>query len=87
MRRPSAAPSRFDTAGPATGEGTENACADEMSARVLGIIRTYRMGREVEPGNLCPKPVPEALPETEPPPRPAEGYIRNGVYHVAETAG
>jgi hypothetical protein len=57
---------------------------DEMSARVLGIIGAYRMGGDVEARDLCPKSVPEAVPQTCP--RPAEGYIRNGVYHVADTA-
>ncbi|MCZ7589208.1 MAG: hypothetical protein M5U27_10230 [Gaiella sp.] len=72
MRRTSAAP------------GTETTGTDGMSFHVLGIIGAYRMGRAVETRELCPRPVTKAAPEAAP--RPAEGYIRNGVYHVADTA-
>ena len=65
----------------ATVEVTE---PEEMSGRILGIIGSYRMRGVVETRNLCRKPAVAAVPE--PMPRPAEGYIRNGVYHVADHA-
>ena len=57
---------------------------EEMSGHVLAIIGAYRMGGVVEARKLYPRRVSKAGPESTP--RPAEGYIRNGVYHVAETA-
>ena len=84
MRRMSAAPSGSDGVRSGTGTSTEPTLADEMSLHVLGIIRAYQMGAVVEARNLCPKRLPEAVPETAP--RPAEGYIRNGIYHIADTA-
>jgi len=84
MRRTSAAPSRFDGARDEIVTSTGPNRPDEMSGRVLGIISAYRMGAVVETRELFPKPAVKTVPE--PAPRPAEGYIRNGVYHVADTA-
>lgn len=70
------------------GEGTvatqEPTPRDEMSGHVLEIIRAYRMGAVVEARDLCQKPFAEVVPNAAP--RPAAGYVRNGVYHVADTA-
>jgi hypothetical protein len=61
---------------------TEPTEVEEMSGRVLEIIDAYRMGAAVDPRDLFLKSVPKAGPE---PVRVAgEGYIRDGVYHVAD---
>ena len=61
---------------------TENG---EMSGRILGIIGAYRMGAALDARALHQKRRPKLVPEAppEPVPAPAEGYIRNGVYHLA----
>lgn len=82
--RTTAAPGRFGRVRHGTATDMEPGQADEMSRRVLGIIDAYRMGPVVEARSLCPKAVPKPVPEA--PPRPAEGFVRNGVYHVADTA-
>ena len=63
---------------------TETAPADELSRRVLGIIRAYRMGIFLDTRELCVKRTREA--DAEAVVVPTEGHIRNGVYHPAETS-
>ena len=54
----------------------------ELSGRVLGIIGAYGMGPAVDAHDLYPKTA-----ATGPPPKPVvvrpNGYIRDGVYHIA----
>lgn len=57
---------------------------EELNGRVLGIIGAYGMGVALDARDLYlkTKTVP-AAPPPEPVLMPHEGYIRDGVYHVA----
>lgn len=84
MRRTTAASRTHEGDRAGSDASAGSALPEEMSGHVLGIIGAYRMGAVVEAQKLFPKRLPKT--PREPAPRPAEGYIRNGVYHVAETA-
>jgi hypothetical protein len=71
--------------GSATMNRTETIEAEELSGRVLGIIGTYRMGYALDPHDLYLKPASEATPE-DPIVVTREGYIEDGVYHLADPA-
>jgi hypothetical protein len=54
---------------------------EELSERVLGIIGTYGMGAALDPRHLYTKTPPDVSAQTV---RPGpEGYVQDGVYHVA----
>ena len=60
----------------------EPAEIEELSARVLGIIGAYEMGAVLDGRDPNPKTTP-AAPPTEPALVPGEGYVRDGVDHLA----
>ena len=63
--------------------GAEPIEVEELSGRVLEIIGAYRMDAAVDARDLFPKTIAEVTPE--PVLVPGEGFVRDGVYHVADT--
>jgi hypothetical protein len=63
--------------------GTEPIEVEELSGRVLEIIGAYRMDTALDPRDLYPMTIAEATPE--PVFAAGEGFVRDGVYHVADT--
>jgi hypothetical protein len=62
--------------------GTEPIEVEELSGRVLEIIGAYRMDAALDPRDLSPKAIAEVAPE--PVFVAGEGFVRDGVYHVAD---
>ena len=65
--------------------GTEPIEVEELSGRVLEIIGAYRMDAGFDPRELSPRTIAEVAPEPEPVFVAGEGFVRDGVYHVADT--
>ena len=63
--------------------GTEPSEVGELSERVRAAIGGYRMGAALDARDLYPKTATDV--EPEPVVVAGEGYVRDGVYHVAET--
>jgi hypothetical protein len=63
--------------------GTEPIEVEELSGRVLEIIGAYRMDAGFDPRDLSPKTIAEVPPE--PVFVAGEGFVRDGIYHVADT--
>ena len=61
---------------------TEPTDVEELSGRVLEIIGTYRMSGALDSRDLYLKTAPAVTPK--PVLVSGEGYIRDGVYHLAD---
>ena len=64
--------------------GTEPIEVGELSERVRAAIGGYRMGAALDARDLFPKPATDV--EPEPVVVAGEGYVEDGVYHLAEPA-
>lgn len=64
--------------------GTEPIEVGELCERVRTAIGGYRMGAALDARDLYPKTTTDV--EPEPVAVAGEGYVRDGVYHVAEPA-
>lgn len=63
--------------------GTEPIEVEELSGRVLEIIGAYRMDAALDPRDLSSKTIAEVT--AEPVFVANAGFVRDGVYHVADT--
>ena len=63
--------------------GTEPIEVEELSGRVLAIIGAYQMDTALDPRDMSSKTIAEVA--AEPVFVANEGFVRDGVYHVADT--